>query len=401
MPPRRTQSIALMSAASRSTPTLSITFSCTFLGSRPSAFCGGLGDRRAVRLHADGVDHRVRAAAVGQLADPRRPTPSTSVRSIVSAPRPWTRRQPLAHGVDDDDPQAAVQGDPGRHVADRAGADDQQRAALLDVGVLDGLPRRGQDVGEEEEAVVRRAVRHLDRQRVAERHAQHLGLAAGHLAVELAVAEEARAGAGVAVLGGLALAVAGRASHIQQVPQLMLNGTTTRSPGLQGRDRGADLAHDAHRLVADDVARRHERRQRVVEVQVGAAQPGRGDLDDDVGRLLDDRVGDLDDLHVLLALPRDCLHRSVTSWVRRAVSSMRAQPVPRTAVCPCAAGVRERRHVRPVHAAGTSGSQLGPPTRRWPCPRDEPTASDRRGARRPRRRPGDVAEACAWPRRSR
>ena len=119
--------------------------------------------------------------------------------------------------------------DAGGHVADRAGADHEEGAALLDVGVLDGLPRGGQDVGEEEEPVVRRTVRDLDRQRVAEGHAQHLGLATGHLAVELAVAEQAGARAGVAVLRRLALAEQLR-SHIQHDPQLMLKGTTTRSP---------------------------------------------------------------------------------------------------------------------------------------------------------------------------
>ena len=160
-------------------------------------------------------------------------------------------------------------------------------------------------------------------------HPQQLGLPTGHLPVELAVAEQARAGAGVAVLGGLALAVeaarahpAGAAADVERHHDAVA--------GRQGRDRGPDLAHDAHRLVADDVARRHERRQRVVEVQVGPAQPGRGHLDDDVRAFLDDRVRDLHDLHVLLALPRDCLHRAMTSSVGRTplMVRMRGQPVP-------------------------------------------------------------------------
>ena len=62
------------------------------------------------------------------------------------------------------------------------------------------------------------------------RHPEVLRLAAGHLAVELAVAEQAGAGAVLAVLGGLALALDSRRSHIQQCPQLTLNGMTTRSP---------------------------------------------------------------------------------------------------------------------------------------------------------------------------
>ena len=116
-------------------------------------------------------------------------------------------------------------------------------------------------------------------------HAQHLGLAAGHLAVELAVAEQARAGAGVAVLGGLALAEQLAVAHPARAAADVERHDDAVAD-LQRLDGRADLAHDAHRLVADDVARRHERRQRVVEVQVGAAQPGRRDVHDDVGRLL-------------------------------------------------------------------------------------------------------------------
>ena len=41
--------------------------------------------------------------------------------------------------------------------ADRTEAEDGQRSALRDVGVGHGLPRRGQHVGEEHEALVRRA----------------------------------------------------------------------------------------------------------------------------------------------------------------------------------------------------------------------------------------------------
>jgi hypothetical protein len=111
------------------------------------------------------------------------------------------------------------------------------------------------------------------------------------------------------VLGGLALAVqtllaheAGAAADVERDDDAVAD--------LQVADAGADLLHDAHRLVADDVAGLHERRQRLVEVQVRAAQRGRGDLDDRVRRLLDPRVGDLADPHVVDALPGDCLHRS-------------------------------------------------------------------------------------------
>ena len=145
------------------------------------------------------------------------------------------------------------------------------RAAVGDVGVLDGLPRGGQHVGQEEEPVVGRPVGHLDRAVLRLRHPQVLGLAAGHLAVELGVAEQRGARAVLAHLGGLALRLQARASHIKQWPQEMLNGITTRSPDARSVTVGADLLDDAHRLVAEDVARVDERAEHLVEVQVGAA----------------------------------------------------------------------------------------------------------------------------------
>ena len=65
---------------------------------------------------------------------------------------------------------------------------------------------------------------------------------------------------------------------MKQVPQETLNGTTTRSPARSSVTLGPDLGHDAHRLVAEDVALVQERPEHLVEVQVGAADAGRGDL---------------------------------------------------------------------------------------------------------------------------
>ena len=49
-----------------------------------------------------------------------------------------------------------------------------------------------------------------------------------------------------------------------------------------------DLDHFAHELMAEDVALFHGRDVAVIEMQVGAADRGGGDLDDGVPRLLDD-----------------------------------------------------------------------------------------------------------------
>src|SRR5690606_22381899 len=71
---------------------------------------------------------------------------------------------------------------------------------------------------------------------------------------------------------------------------------------------GTDLFHDAHRLVSHDVAGRHERRQRLVEMQVRTADRGRRHPDDGVGRLGDARIRHVVHTDVAFALPGHCLH---------------------------------------------------------------------------------------------
>ena len=153
-------------------------------------------------------------------------------------------REPLGDDVGAEDLlRAEVQGDPGGHVADRAQAEDEHAAVLRDAGVLHRLPGRRQDVGEVDEAVVGRAVGHLDRQGVAERHPQVLGLAAGHLAVELRVAEQRGAEALLPVLRRLALRLqalrahpAGAAGDVERDDDAVA--------GLHRGHLGADLADD-------------------------------------------------------------------------------------------------------------------------------------------------------------
>ena len=123
-------------------------------------------------------------------------------------------REPLRHEVEPEDGlDAQVLGDAGAHLADRPEADDGEAAALRDLRVLHRLPRGGQDVGEEEEAVVRRPVGDLDRPVLRLRNAQELGLAAGDLAVELRVAEERGAGALLTDLRRLALRLQAVVAH--------------------------------------------------------------------------------------------------------------------------------------------------------------------------------------------
>ena len=233
--------------------------------------------------------------------------------------------QPLGHEVDADHGlDAEVLGHPGAHVADRPEAEHGQRAAPGRVGVLHRLPGRGQHVGEEDEPVVRRPLRHLDRQRVAERHAQELGLTPRNLPVQLRVAEQRRAGAVLVDLGGLALAVQALAAHEARAARDVERHDDPVADRDLG-DRRPDLGDDAHRLVAEDVALAEERAEQLVEVQVRAADPGRGDLDDHVRRILDRRVGHGVDADVALAVVGQCSHRVPLIPPSRAVQN-RAGP---------------------------------------------------------------------------
>ena len=214
---------------------------------------------------------------------------------------------PLGHEVDADHAGALVLGDARAHVADRAEAEHRDRPALRDVRVLDRLPGGGEDVGEVDEAVVRRALGHLDRPVLRLRDAQELGLPAGDLAVELRVAEQRGAHALVLDLGGLALRLQPVVAHEAVAAGDVERDHHAIALGDVG-DLGADLLDDAHRLVAEDVALAHERAEDLVEVQVGAADAGRRDADDRVGRRFDARVRDGVDADVALAVPGDSFH---------------------------------------------------------------------------------------------
>ena len=86
-------------------------------------------------------------------------------------PRSACSGKAFGHSVDADhhlDP--AVAGDPAGHVADRAETEDDEAATTGHLGPLDCLPGCRQHIGEVHEAVVGRAVWHLDRPVVGVRH---------------------------------------------------------------------------------------------------------------------------------------------------------------------------------------------------------------------------------------
>ena len=81
------------------------------------------------------------------------------------------------------------------------------------------------------------------------RDAQVLGLPARKLPVELGVAEQGRAHALLAHLGGLALGLQPPLAH-EAVPAGDLEGDHHSVSGRQVGDLWSDLLHHAHRLVA-------------------------------------------------------------------------------------------------------------------------------------------------------
>ena len=210
MPPRWTSSIAMCSALRRSMPGL-----LDHLLRRPR--------RAAARRSGGRACRRATPCASMPTASMTEIGPRPSVSSRTASGRSSSSleverldavraraREPLGHEVDADHPAgAAVLRDARAHLADRPEAEHEDGLAVGHVGVLDRLPGGRQHVGEVDEAVVGRAFGHLDRPVLRLRHAQELGLAAGHLAVELRVAEQRGAGAVLAGPGSSRTATAG------------------------------------------------------------------------------------------------------------------------------------------------------------------------------------------------
>src|SRR4051794_3880421 len=163
--------MAALMTLRRSTPAFSISFGDR-VGDQAGDLLRRLAEGRAVRLHADRVDHGVRPAAVGEAS--QRLADVVLVGDVEHLDAVLARaHDPLGDEVDADDlARAAVLGDARAHVADRPEAEHGDRAAIRDVRVLDGLPGGGEDVREVDEAVVRRALGDLDRAVVRLRDAQ-------------------------------------------------------------------------------------------------------------------------------------------------------------------------------------------------------------------------------------
>ena len=208
----------------------------TASGSRPASVLGELADRRAVRLHADRVDHARRArdrpvSSRTASADRRRARRGRASRRRASR----GPLEPLGHEVDADAPgRRRGAGRCGMHISPigpRPSTSDACRPSGH-VRVLDGLPGGRQHVGEVDEAVVGRALGDLDRPVLGLRHAQAARPGRPGPGRTAWCSRTARRRCRARAPGSSRTATAGPWSHMQQCPQEMLNGITTRSPGL-------------------------------------------------------------------------------------------------------------------------------------------------------------------------
>lgn len=265
-------------------------------------------------FHTHRVDHRVGAAAGGQRPDgvADAAVNRVEVDGVDAAQR--GPRQPFRNPVDGDHPIPQVVGDTCAHVADRPQAEHRDATALGNVGVGDGLPRRGQYVRQVDESRIRRSLRHFDVGELRLRDSQVFGLAARHLAVQFRIPEQRCAFTVVAHLRGLALRIELLVAHVA-VPTGDLERNDDAVTDRQPVDVAADLANDAHGFVPENVTLVHERSEHLVQVQIRSADVGRGDFDDGVGRRLDLGVGHRVDPDVPSAMPGNCLHARLPSPV--------------------------------------------------------------------------------------
>ena len=88
----------------------------------------------------------------------------------------------------------------------------------------------------------------------------------------------------------------------------MVEPMTTRSPRREVAYVGSDVLDDPHALVAEDRSRLHPGHRPPHEVQVGAADGARRELDDRVARLEHLRVGYLVEPDVSDGVKDDGLH---------------------------------------------------------------------------------------------
>ncbi len=290
----------------------------------------GVDEPVAVGLEPDRVDARVRSSPARELEESLTHVLGGVVDDVGRARARPRHLEAVVEAVDRDHPlrsEHACARD--RELADRPRAPHRDRVAALDVAHLRAHVAGREDVGEEQDLLVVEAGRDLQRPHVRERHADVLRLPARVAAEHVRVAEQPRrrvppqrgrdGGVGVRVLAEGGLAFDARRARAARDGE----GDDDPIPDAEVLHPRADLYHLPHELVPEHVALLHGGDEAVVEVQVGAADGGRRHADDRVALVQDPRIGDLDDVDLLLAEPAVRFHwggllvRSITPSPRR------------------------------------------------------------------------------------
>ena len=220
-----------------------------------------------MRFHPNRVNDGVGSTSGGPVTDERTEV-VLMVREVddLNAPVASTL-QSFGDQVHGDDAGAVMLGDTRCHVANRPEPENDDGSTLWNGGVLDGLPRRGKDVGEVDESVICGTLGHFDVGCFCLGDAQVLRLTSRHLAVELRKPKERSPVPLVLDLGGFALAEELLVAH-EAVTTRHLERYDDSVTRLDGGDMLSDFLDDPYRFVAENVSGLHEGRQGLVEVQI-------------------------------------------------------------------------------------------------------------------------------------
>lgn len=192
--------------------------------------------------------------------------------------------------------------------SDGARADHDDGVAGLDTAVEDAdLVGGGEDVGEQDGVVALHGLGQTVHGQVREGNTDVFGLGAVD---QVAQDPAATAQALAARLPPAVVAASAGGDARDEDPVAAVHGAHV----------GAGLDDFADRLVAQHGSGAYLGDVAFEDVQVGAADGGRVDTHDDVGGLLDARVGDLVPGRLAGAVEHECLHGERSSSVRRLVS---------------------------------------------------------------------------------
>src|SRR3954453_11247967 len=265
-------------------------------------------------LHARRIDAFLRTFAAGQFVQSLDDALLIEIKGNRAAG--FRHAEALRQMIDGDDlPGAEQYRAADRHLADGTAAPNRDRIRRLDVALNGGLPPRRENVAEEENLLVGKALRHLDLRRVGVRHAHILGLPAGVTAGQMRVAEETCGRMSEDFVGKLFVAVGGFANR--KIAELAL--LAFAADNREGHDdadallqmtihAGADLDHLAHHLMSHDVAGQHCGNKIVEEMKVRAANRATRYFYDRITRMFDFRIRNAVAANVFLTMPNKGLH---------------------------------------------------------------------------------------------